>query len=302
MNTPSLGAFQHHDTLSSPESTPTSQSSNTSTIESNGITGRLPSELLTEILQYLLPYDIAQCALTCKAMAAICRDDYLWRKLLIRRFGNDAVSDSEYVSCREEYVKASSLRILSTALDIVWLNGQYWRLDDFPELSNGKAARLHRVCWLHVTGILRAVPRGHYKVRWHLAFDLDSYGLDDIRFVATAQPVDPDPIVRDNPEVSCKLGTTTLEDLCGEDWTDYEIPSILDVGMQPPHDCEFFDVLMEIVDHSGNWKSGLILDFVELIRVRGDDQSDQGVGPSSTVTTMGASSIVTVFKDWLSGR
>jgi hypothetical protein len=121
----------------------------------------------------------------------------------------------------------ASLRIPSTALDIVWLNGQYWILEDKPELfvslnvvpfepvenqrapyrSSGKAARLRSVCWLdvrshfrnstlfslrysaltfiiQVTGVLRSVPCGYYKVRWHLAFDEDAYGLDDVLFVA----------------------------------------------------------------------------------------------------------------------
>jgi hypothetical protein len=93
--------------------------------------------------------------------------------------------------------------------------------------------------------------------------------------------------------VSCELGASSLHNLMGEGWIDYDIPSILDVGMQPLHTCEFFDVRMEIVDHSGNWKSGMILDFVELIRVRGDDQG---------VNRREASSIVTVFRDWVISR
>jgi hypothetical protein len=71
----------------------------------------------------------------------------------------------------------------------------------------------------------------------------------------------------DYPVVSCELGAISLRNFKGKGWIDYYVPSILDVGMQSPHEREFLDVKVEIVDHSGHWKTGIILDFVELIRV-----------------------------------
>jgi hypothetical protein len=119
----------------------------------------------------------------------------------------------------------ASLRISAPALDIVWLNGRYWTLEDAPgsfvfflnpiPLQNNRkgisifpdpavkllACTMSAGCMyvsfldtllaiqldvvFQVQGLLRAVPSGRYKVRWRLAFDGSSYGLENTRFIAT---------------------------------------------------------------------------------------------------------------------
>lgn len=108
-------------------------------------------------------------------MAAICGDDYLWRKVLRCRFGKvviylcpprapgltilllqDALPSPtalRRISHREQLKKIcmfatllicmisiallilceAFLKISSTALDIVWLDGRYWSLEDAPD-------------------------------------------------------------------------------------------------------------------------------------------------------------------------
>lgn len=61
------------------------------------------------------------------------------------------------------------------------------------------------------------------------------------------------------------LGALPLQQFKGNGWINYDVGSILDVGMQSPDEAEF-DVKVEILHHNG-WKGGIVLDTVELIRM-----------------------------------
>jgi hypothetical protein len=74
-------------------------------------------------------------------------------------------------------------------------------------------------------------------------------------------------VLSDHPTVSRTLGASSLRKSKGKGWIDYYILDVLNVGIQAPHEREFFDVEVKIEDHSGEWKSGMLLDFVELVRV-----------------------------------
>jgi len=235
----------------------------------------LYNELYLNIVRFLLPRDIAQVSLASRNMAAICNDESLWKDLFVRRFGTEqleAVTTAETpTTFKEQYKEKSPLCITAKMLNIIWMNNHYWTLEDAPELSSGTAATLSSVCWFDVSGLLRAVPRGKYKVSWRLLFSEGAYGLESLEFIATVQT--DDPVITGIPvsstshsSISAKPRDTWVQTLKGKGWIEYQIPDVLDVDIEHST-LEFLDVSLVIKDHSNSWKSGMKVDGVRLRRV-----------------------------------
>ncbi len=111
--------------------------------------------------------------------------------------------------------------------------------------------------------MLRGIPRGHYRVRWRLKFQRDAYGLDNVEF--SARVYSGRPPYRGYKAITAKMNQLYREH-AGRDWFYYDLPEVLDVGTQEA-DSEYFDLTVELMDRSGNWKGGMSLDFVELVKV-----------------------------------
>jgi len=227
------------------------------------------TEIYLAIFSFLSPHDIARVACTCKVFTQMCDDNWVWRSLLVKKFGVESLKwcgqlDPPLPS-KQIYKERITLCVPADKLDITWLSPRhsYWKLEDTEahETVAGKAAVLRSVCWFGVKGQLTDVPVGKYLVVWRLLVEPASVGLQQLEFTAhTAK----------SRETASAILETTFKDnvrkFQGKGWVEYELPGVLNVQ---PNAREPFGVTVKfgIMCHTTDWKSGLRLDCVRLQRV-----------------------------------
>ncbi|KAJ3298171.1 hypothetical protein HK104_011092 [Borealophlyctis nickersoniae] len=232
----------------------------------------LPVELSVHILKYLHCTDVAQLARSSTHFALVCKDKYLWRLLLERRFGVASVPE-DGDKCREEFEILSRNALCKPAnlLGIIWGdNSTYWHI------SNGRrpVARLHNVWWFDVTATFKGVLKGFYtpivKVRLQ-----SSREMSGIAFWAQVQGEDgemhPTPKIETAlPQDVCTYGKTTR-------WFQLPLPT-LDVGTWRDAG-DYHTVTVFMIDHDcSRLKSGLLIEYVKLVKAGEIVQSDEEDG------------------------
>ncbi|KAJ7860227.1 hypothetical protein B0H14DRAFT_2745138 [Mycena olivaceomarginata] len=238
-------------------------------------------EIYLAIFSFLSPHYITRVACTCKLFAQMCDDNWLWRSLLVKKFGEDSLNWCSQLDpplpYKEIYKERIILCIPADKLDIIWLTSthNYWKLanTEAHETAAGKAAVLHSVCWFDVQEQLVDVPVGKYHVIWRLLVEPASTGLHQLEFKAHTEK-------KSRIAANCTVVETTfnkpvnnVQKLQGKGWVEYELPGVLNV--QPK--LEFLEqfkketfgatVKFSIIRHTNDWKTGLRLDCVRLQRV-----------------------------------
>ncbi|KAI9105263.1 hypothetical protein DFS34DRAFT_1839 [Phlyctochytrium arcticum] len=260
----------------------------------------LPEELAVTIASYLLAPDIAQLCRANKFCNAVCRDEYLWHVLTLRRFGVDP-HKAEYERVVREpdgadpgekklvdgrrggeqpvdvykRLAKNGLRLAPEDMGIIWLDGSHWSLEEEPGSTHGRVARLATVCWYDMRGRVRGVPRGWYLPIWRVKIG-PSYARyiggqteEDIEHNATVADRDGTSIKEhDSTTSSRKFGSfasTNTPRGSEPQYRDFVLPP-LNVGMWPGGP-PFLDVDVEAVEHSDTWKSRIVYDGFRLERV-----------------------------------
>ncbi|KAI9105264.1 hypothetical protein DFS34DRAFT_655317 [Phlyctochytrium arcticum] len=259
----------------------------------------LPEELAVTISSYLLTSDIAQLCRANEFCNAVCRDDYLWHILTLRRFGVDPYKaegadpgDKKLVDGRRggeqpsdvyKRLAKNGLRLAPQDMCITRLDGVHWRLKLDPGSTHGIVVDLREIIWYDVHGRVRGVPRGWYLPIWRVQcgrffslFEGDHWAHpeEDIEHRATVAD-------RDGTSINEHASTTSSRKIGGFlynsvsrdspgpfsiqfafEYKDLVLPP-LNVGMWPAGP-PFLDVDVEAVEHSNSSLSGVTYDGFRL--------------------------------------
>ncbi|KAI9014637.1 hypothetical protein BC832DRAFT_546002 [Gaertneriomyces semiglobifer] len=254
----------------------------------------LPQEISVHIVKYLSCRDVGRLAHANRYFATICRDDYLWNLLTLRRFGATAASKATEHGHLELYKNLSqyALRLPADQLGIVWLDGHYWKLSDDDTAETGRVAELRSVCFFDVRGRLPGVPRGRYRPFFRLQFlGGRSQGMKNV--ICKAACVHADAQLHESASSEREIGNVatsnirpsyptflgTLPSGAG-DWFNFYLPE-LNVGDWPGAP-EYLDVEFTAIDHSNSWKFGMKIDYIGLERIRDTPTETPVTEPSST--------------------
>jgi len=125
-------------------------------------------------------------------------------------------------------------------MSIAWLDHpQYWKIRKGEKSYFDEVAVLSNVCWLDVRLEYKGAPRGRYSVTWRLKTD----HISDVTFCT-------------------RFGTTTHETqmdfTISTDWISIEGEKEIIV------DKTGGEIFVGFYQHGGQWKSGLVIDYVEV--------------------------------------
>jgi len=188
----------------------------------------------------------------------------VWRHLAERLGAKQEDTERNLVSvCRDTLYRRPVDKI-----GITWGGDtRYWSIEDSEESLFGKVAILLHVCWLDAATTLTALPAGLYDVRWRIR--LDRPCLDDLEFR-----------VETKNSLICAMLTNDLQQKLADQHNDgwfYLTVARVTVGdnggsssgqQVASNDYNDGDMNCRFWCHSGTWKSGLSLDFVEVQPVR----------------------------------
>ncbi|PIA18948.1 hypothetical protein COEREDRAFT_95683 [Coemansia reversa NRRL 1564] len=144
---------------------------------------RLPYEILLRVFSLCNGDDLRTLSEVDHRFRSVCNDSHLWKTLYQRRTGH--VPKDNTCSYRDQYDQHDRL-ILSITNDceVTHNHPPYWdKLEDRRSLF-GRAMILHAVSWLHVSGWLRGVHAGRYRVVWRLFILPHAANIFDIDFRA----------------------------------------------------------------------------------------------------------------------
>ncbi|KAG9446785.1 hypothetical protein H6P81_012913 [Aristolochia fimbriata] len=195
------------------------------------------------------------------------------------------IDDGKKVFWLEKSTGKKRYMLSAAEIAITWGNGltpQYWDRVDFPESRFGQVAELFSVCWLEIKGKFESGFLSHkttYAVYLILKFRGENYGLDHTpaemkvklgdqqsvhraRLRDSSSPRSPHPRPRrrllpwrtaffeENPH--------TVPRLRGDGWME------LEMGQFFNDDGREGEVEFSLLNTSGHWKKGLIVDGVEI--------------------------------------
>ncbi|KAF7377180.1 hypothetical protein MSAN_00137500 [Mycena sanguinolenta] len=118
-------------------------------------------EIYLAIFSFLSPHYITRVACTCKLFAQMCDDNWLWRSLLMKKFGEDSLNWCSQLDPPLPYKQIYKERIIlcipADKLDIIWLTSthNYWKLTN-TEAHETSIISLCFLSWL----TLPPVPQG----------------------------------------------------------------------------------------------------------------------------------------------
>lgn len=183
------------------------------------------------------------------------------------------------------------------------MDGHYWRLVTLPESRSEKVAFLNAVCWFDAAGTIGSVPTGRtYRVVFRIAlgFNAPVGALDGMLMRARVLP--------DHSHINEENGTSELPDpasglpetslrwtphfiqrlkspaprsrLYGQEqivpvWRTVALPP-LHVPREAPDGSlrRYAPIRVEMVSHTGYWKSNLWIDGVEIVPVGGPSERE----------------------------
>ncbi|KAI9505743.1 hypothetical protein GGI25_002355 [Coemansia spiralis] len=237
-----------------------------------GSIAALPDDLLFRIFALCNGDDLRALSEVSRRFWLIAKDDFLWRVIYRKRFGEEPAIDRTR-TYQSQYNSKDCL-ILAVAEDCEIAHGRppYWTRASDPRSVFGKVALLHAVSWLHVHGQLAGVHSGKYRVVWRLSVLPRAQYIFDILFRAKSAR-------GSTVESQLPLSASLLN--FGSDYFDFVIPDILDVK------APFEDVLVECTCTSPEWKTNIALCSVRLEPV-GDSTRAQRARAISCYSARGA--------------
>ncbi|KAI9033844.1 hypothetical protein CLU79DRAFT_15809 [Phycomyces nitens] len=225
----------------------------------------LPYEILCEIMSYLTEHDIGYLAETCHYFGQLARNQDVWKGMFKSRFIQFKTVDSSQnnFSWKDLYIEKALLR-LSAAQDmsIVHKNPPYWDIVPTRESCYGYTAKLGSVCWLDVNGIIKRVPPGVYKIQWRMRITSSAQWNEPLDFTASLER-------NGNRLESPAVKYTTPDQFFRQkemkkgSWMIATLPEQLNI----PEQFGYTDVRLSHEKKTGQWKSGLELDWVRLVPI-----------------------------------
>lgn len=133
----------------------------------------LPVVVAEHIASFLNGKDLMNLGKTCKFWNEISRNNIVWKILIERRFGRQAVSENENpgIHYRGLYFKLATSKKPATSFDVSWLNGHYLQKAKDRESTYGEVLQLNSVCWLQINQFFVGVLPGKYALVWRMKLD-----------------------------------------------------------------------------------------------------------------------------------
>ncbi|KAF9437163.1 hypothetical protein BGZ76_001773 [Entomortierella beljakovae] len=200
------------------------------------------------------------------------------------------------------YIQYSRLTIPAESMDICHMGDRYWKLVQNRESTFGTLAQLQSVWWMDIATDIHGVPPGHYKVQWRVKVTSDApiinseftavlFDKDEDKLAILEKPASifykprnvQEFIERTNTRVGKKADRKPFRNLFKQNFTILELPGDLII------EDDYQNVHLQISNHEG-WKSGLYIDYVQLVNVNDlpiSRRSSQD--SSSSVTSSGGS-------------
>ncbi|KAL0073727.1 hypothetical protein F4703DRAFT_1895326, partial [Phycomyces blakesleeanus] len=225
----------------------------------------LPCEIHCEIMSNLTEYDIQHLGGTCHYFKLLTQNQDVWKGMFKTRFIQFKTVDSSQInfSWKDLYLEKALLR-LSAAQDmsIVHNNAPYWEIIQTRESCYGHTAKLGSVCWLDVNGIIKRVPPGVYQIQWRMRVTSSAQWNEPLDFTASLEkngkPLETPIIKYTTPDRFYRQ-----KEMKGGSWMIATLPEHLKIN----DSFGFTDVRLSHEKKSGQWKSGLELDWVRLVPV-----------------------------------
>ena len=134
---------------------------------------KLPDLAAEHIATFLDGKDLLSLGKTCKFWNKVSQRNIIWKTLVEKRFGREAISDSrnsqnEYIRC---YFKLAENKKSATAFQVLWLNGNYLEKVKDKESEFGEVIQLNSVCWLQIDRFFVGVLPGKYSLVWRMKLD-----------------------------------------------------------------------------------------------------------------------------------
>eukprot|EP01112_Ceratiomyxa_fruticulosa_P012163 TRINITY_DN3356_c0_g1_i2.p1 TRINITY_DN3356_c0_g1~~TRINITY_DN3356_c0_g1_i2.p1 ORF type:complete len:318 (-),score=70.79 TRINITY_DN3356_c0_g1_i2:36-848(-) len=170
----------------------------------------------------------------------------------------------------------------ATMMWITWMNDSYWTMQKSDESMYGEIAHLNSVCWLEITASFRISVPGTYDVIWRLKNQGDinepqlivkSKTMGDKSFVLTREIQS---YMSGNGWVYMKVARVEIGAKDSKSSLEPQRAKILTADKKPTG--KEYDILRGVEDineeiqvkmfsGTGDWKSGLDIDFIEIVRV-----------------------------------
>lgn len=221
----------------------------------------LPDLAAERIASFLDGKDLISLGRTCKFWNKVSQRNVIWKTLVEKRFGRQAISDSrssqiEYKRC---YFKLAESKKSATAFRVVWLDGKYLEKVKDEESEFGEVIQLNTVCWLQINEFFLGVLPGKYSLVWRMKLD---------RVYSNGHGTNPQGIIqfKARPEKGCG------NELCSN-WTDNDLRRaecqhgrgkwyVQTMGdFEVTATCK---VYIEIRGRVGGWCGGISWDYAEL--------------------------------------
>ncbi|KAI8816938.1 uncharacterized protein EV422DRAFT_266365 [Fimicolochytrium jonesii] len=267
-----------------------------------------PQELSVQVVKYLNTREIGRLAQTSRHFAAVCKDDYLWNLIAVRRFGGSgtSVGGTGHLDLYRRLVSENSLNVPAEKLNIIWNNGQWWKIIESPESHSGKVALLNAAWWFDARCEIKGVPRGKYIPTWRVQFHQRTGGLDGIQFRVSvkgagdgiehgnvvsethmSQLRPESPTTSNAGPLSFRFVPTVFmapQDSTTPQWVELTMPP-LDVGNWSGA-APYWLVEIEATDHTSTYKYGLLIDWFQLVPQRAEVGPRNEAEPSAPTPTV----------------
>ncbi|OLL24357.1 hypothetical protein NEOLI_002783 [Neolecta irregularis DAH-3] len=215
----------------------------------------LPTELLAEIVLYLVLPDIINFTLTSKTICRIVHSPPTWLLKIHHDFGHSESAELSLESPAKDWALQYErlLQPLYTSIaewQFAWIDNRYWRVTDTPQSPFGKTLNLdNRIVWWVSGQKTFPVPPGQYKVTWGLQVsprgmaqspNLLSVGIRQVKFRVKCL---------DSQEFVSSQVEGSLSDINGSeirDWTEVSFKGVLDVPFANVTTKELSNVQFEV--------------------------------------------------------
>lgn len=222
----------------------------------------LPALAAEKVACFLDGRDLINLGYTCKYWYEIASKNYVWKKLVQKRFGENAIegfenTEGEKDEYKKLYFKLAVSRKSVTTFNITHLGDTYLERIADSESEYGEVIRLNTVCWLSIIGKFQGVLPGTYKLLWRMKLEDAYVNGDDIEFRAK-------PKEGYGTALTSKWGDERLLELerrFGSNWFKADMGEFT-VDMM----C---DVEVEIFGRIPYWCGGITWDTVEMKPVAG---------------------------------
>ncbi|KAF9978429.1 hypothetical protein BGZ73_002325 [Actinomortierella ambigua] len=185
----------------------------------------------------------------------------------------------------ELYQKYSRMVLPADDMAICHMGDRYWVMEPTSQSRFGRVATLRSVWWLDVHTVFYGVPQGRYRLRWRLKVtsngpvvhtkflaklfkptELDIAKADKEPDAIAFEARDMDSFKEHTNAESSTIRRSIKKLIPG--FTIFEVPGVIHT------EHGFSNVLVQIQNHDG-WKSGMQLDYVQLVREEDVAKVDQ---------------------------